>query len=125
MNKELNYDCSFSKDEENKRISWSFWARNKVDFFWAVDECCDPEICEYKKLPQGSFMFPYKTSLKVPMLSYEDDDEDEKYREEYWKKFRKEIDVSEYTSDDMSSTKGWAEMEFDMLKVYGGQGMIK
>lgn len=51
---------------ENKEIVGLFWAPNIVELAWAIDECCDPWSCDFKKIVSGGIFWSSKVDVSIP-----------------------------------------------------------
>ena len=46
--------------QESHELVGLFVYTSRSDFFWLVDECCDPYECEYLNIEYGGVFFPKK-----------------------------------------------------------------
>jgi len=44
--------------EKNQEIVGIFNAETPYNLFWLIDECVDPGLCEYARMPPGGIMWP-------------------------------------------------------------------
>tara|TARA_R110000868_G_scaffold402329_1_gene678562 strand:- start:554 stop:871 length:318 start_codon:yes stop_codon:yes gene_type:complete len=92
------YGVRLSEDHQAVGI---FWAESLNDLFWAIDECCDPNECEIKKLKAGGIMWEGKVSMKFPdnghgpHLTFDD------------------ASYSGQTYNDLDSPDGWRPVHFE------------
>lgn len=57
--------------EGTNQIVGFFAADRILDLFWAVDECCDPFSCEYRRVPEGGGVYWAKAG--TPKVSRRND----------------------------------------------------
>ena len=101
------------RTSENKEMVGLFWADNKPDLAAVVDECCDPSLCEAKRLAPGGIFYGGSTECKFPIPAIEKQKDESLTEFCVWlEQLRKDIgeDHFDYTDrfyEDLLSNQGW------------------
>ena len=82
-------------------------AKNDADLYWLVDECTDPNLCEYKIIKFGGGLFFSKKAKTFPI------DLDDEHN------ILLDLDLlSENIINDCSGNDGWGKPPLSWLKRY-------
>ena len=92
---------------ENKEAVGFVCAKNDADLYWLVDECTDPNLCEYKIIKFGGGLFFSKKAKTFPI------DLDDEHN------ILLDLDLlSENIINDCSGNDGWGKPPLSWLKRY-------
>jgi hypothetical protein len=105
---------------DNKELVGLFWSNSLRGLGWAIDECCNPYACEYKKVDDGGIFWSDKVPIKIPILINKDEMIDDDYYETI-EKTKNELvgfEFSDAFDDAFFSENGWKKWNVRLVKFH-------